>query len=126
MKSGSRVADSKSVRRNARQHFPTINEFEEKQSREFALPIEEYWVDSANSTDRRDHVQDGSPGQLQRKCMHGGCALPGTLAPSGDVRPRLDPCRFRSHLNPPRDPWTIAPKPTDYFPSPRKSPCQSL
>jgi hypothetical protein len=61
------------------QHFPTLNPFQEKQSRELALPVEEYQIVSANSTDRRDHVLFGPAGRLQlsevglvshvRKCM---------------------------------------------------------
>jgi hypothetical protein len=55
--------------------LPTLNQFQEKQSREFALCVHEYQVVPVNSTDRRDHVlcrlQRDNVGLVShvRKCM---------------------------------------------------------
>jgi hypothetical protein len=71
----------------ARQHVPTLDQLQEKQSREFALRILEYEVISVNSHDRRDHVLSGLAGRLERNevglvnhgrnCNAGAEALPG-------------------------------------------------
>jgi hypothetical protein len=51
------------------QHFPTLNQFQEKQSREFALPVEEYQVVSANST----AVEFITPNPAHRIALYRGC-----------------------------------------------------